>query len=158
MELELDEIMEQWKRVRPDLDPEPMGICGDIWRVGGKLKQGVLANLTKYDLDFAAFDVLLTLRRQGSNQALTPAYLAKEMMLSTSAMTNRIDRLEKRALVTRSHDPEDRRSLKISLTEAGFKLADEVVTTHVATEEELIKGLTKEERITLRLLLSKITA
>ena len=40
----------------------------------------------------------------------------------------------------------DRRSLKIALTDAGFALADELLTSHVATEESLLAPLSKEER------------
>lgn len=117
---EMDAILRQWRRERPDIDPAPMAVCGDTWRAEERLKQGVLANLAQYDLDFAGFDVILTLRRQGRGETLSPSALAKEMMLSTSAMTNRLDRLEKRGLVQRRVDPNDRRGLKIVLSEDGF--------------------------------------
>ena len=117
---DIDTILAQWRRERPDIDPAVMAVCGEVWRAGERLRQAVLANLSGYDLDFAGFDVLLTLRRQGRGHTLTPSALAKEMMLSTSAMTNRLDRLEKRGLVERTMDPADRRSLQIVLTDAGF--------------------------------------
>lgn len=152
----MDSILEQWHRERPDIDPSPMVVCGAVWRAAETLRVGVLANLAKHDLDFAGFDVLLTLRRQGRGQSLSPSALAKEMMLSTSAMTNRLDRLEKRGLLKRESDPNDRRGLKIVLTDEGFSLADELVVSHVATEEQMLADLTEAERDTLRASLSKI--
>lgn len=152
----MDAILDQWRRERPDIDPAPMAVCGQIWRAGDLLKQGVLRNLAQYDLDFAGFDVLLTLRRQGKGETLSPSVLAKEMMLSSSAMTNRLDRLEKRGLVQRQADPSDRRSLKVRLSDEGFDLADELVVSHVATEESMLAGLTRQERDMLRNLLSKV--
>ncbi|MCZ4280719.1 MarR family transcriptional regulator [Kiloniella laminariae] len=152
----MDSILAQWRRERPDIDPSPMAVCGEIWRAGERLRQEVLANLVQYNLDFAGFDVLLTLRRQGKGETLSPSALAKDMMLSTSAMTNRLDRLEKRGLVLRASDPQDRRGLKIALTEEGFAMADEIVASHVRTEENMISELTETERDQLRNLLGKI--
>lgn len=152
----MDTILAQWRRERPDIDPSPMAVCGDVWRASERLRQGVAANLSGYGLDLAGFDVLLTLRRQGRGGSLSPSDLAKEMMLSTSAMTNRLDRLEKRGLIERKNDPDDRRSLKIVLSDEGFALADELVVSHVETEERLLAALTDEERDHLRTLLNKI--
>jgi len=153
----IDDILQQWNRERPDIDPTPMAICGDIWRAADVLRQGVMANLKNYDLDFPQFDVVLTLRRQGKGKTLSPSHLAKEMMLSTSAMTNRLDRLEKRGLIKRINDPNDRRGLKIALTDEGFDLTEGLVVSHVATEEKMLESLSQEEGEQLRALLAKIT-
>ena len=155
-EADLDAILAQWRRERPDIDAAPMAVCGAVWRAGDRLRQGVLANLTQYDLDFAGFDVILTLRRQGRGEALSPSALAKDMMLSTSAMTNRLDRLEKRGLITRMTDPKDRRGLKIVLSDEGFALADKIVATHVDTEERMLAELAPAERDQIRTLLAKV--
>ena len=155
----LDAILAQWRRARPDIDPGPMAVCGAIWRAGERLRQGIGANLTGADLDFAGFDVLMTLRRQGEQGgSLTPSELAKDMMLSTSAMTNRLDRLEKRRLIARQADPADRRSLRIVLTEEGFALIERLVGAHVATEERLLDKLDAAERAQLKALLAKVAA
>ena len=154
--LALETIIAQWQRERPDIDPSVIAVCGAVWRAGDTLRQGVLQNLSAYELDFAAFDVLLTLRRQGRGQALSPSALAREMMLSTSAMTNRLDRLEKRGLLERGRDPDDRRALQIILTDAGFELADNIVVSHVATEERMLAGLSDAERDQILVLMGKI--
>lgn len=152
----MDSILMQWKKERPDIDSRPMAVCGQIWRTGEILRQGVTANWSKYGLDLAGSDVILTLRRQGHGATLSPSELAKEMMLSTSAMTNRLDRLEKRGLIRRAMDPNDRRGLRIVLSDEGFALADEMVVTHVATEEQMLSDLTTTERDQIRSLLNRI--
>lgn len=152
----IDNILAQWRHERPDIDPSPMAVVGEVWRAGERLRQGVVANVASADLDFAGFDVLLTLRRNGRAQALSPSTLAKDMMLSTSAMTNRLDRLEKRGLIARKTDPEDRRGLQIMLTDAGFALVDGLVASHVETEERMLAALSQAERAILRELLGKI--
>ncbi len=152
----MDSIVMQWRKQRPDIDPTPMAVCGQIWRTSDILRQGVVANWSNYDMDLAGSDVILTLRRQGHGATLSPSELASDMMLSTSAMTNRLDRLEKRGLIRRAMDPNDRRGLRIELSNEGFALADEMVVTHVATEEQMLSVLTKPERDQIRFLLGKI--
>ncbi|WP_198302316.1 MarR family transcriptional regulator [Bosea sp. AS-1] len=152
----MDSILAQWRRERPDIDPSVMAVCGDLWRAADRVRDGVAANLTADDLDLAGFDVLLTLRRQGRGSALSPSELAQDMMISTSAMTNRLDRLQKRGLIERLADPQDRRALRVVLTEAGFALAERIVVSHVATEERLVSALSPDERAELRRLLAKI--
>ena len=152
----METILSQWQRERPDIDASPMAVCGEIWRASERVRQGVLANLSHYDLDLAGFDVILTIRRQGRGETLSPSALAEEMMLSTSAMTNRLERLEKRGLIERSMDPNDRRGIKVKLTDEGFSLADEMVVSHVETEERMLSALSATERTQLRSLLTKI--
>ncbi|MBL4747621.1 MAG: MarR family transcriptional regulator [Magnetovibrio sp.] len=152
----MEAILMQWRSERPDLDPTPMAVCGQIWRTGETLRQGVATNWLNCDLDIPGADVILTLRRQGHGKTLSPSKLAKEMMLSTSAMTNRLDRLENRELIKRTLDPNDRRGLKIILSDKGFALADEMVVSHIATEEKMLAALTNVERDQLRFLLGKI--
>jgi DNA-binding MarR family transcriptional regulator len=155
----LDSILMQWRRARPDIDASPMAVCGAIWRAAERVRLGVGRNLVGEDLDFAGFDVLMTLRRQGERGgSLTPSELAKDMMLSTSAMTNRLDRLEKRGLIARQADPQDRRSLRIVLTAEGFALIERLVVSHVATEAALISALSPAEREQLKALLAKVAA
>ncbi|MBO6827325.1 MAG: MarR family transcriptional regulator [Sneathiella sp.] len=153
-----DEVVKQWQQARPDLDPRPMAVCGDIWRIGDLLKQGVLANLKPHKLDFPQFDVLMTLRRQPEAKHLSPSELAGEMMLSASAMTNRLDRLEARGFIQRVSDPSDRRSQKIALTKEGFDIIDSLVSSHLSTEEGMLAPLSQEEREQLRGLISKLLA
>lgn len=152
----MESILAQWRRERPDIDPEPMAVCGEIWRSGDRLRQGVLANVSNYNLDIPGFDVILTLRRQGRGETLSPSALAQEMMLSTSAMTNRLDRLERRGLVQRITDLDDRRGLKIALSDDGYALADKMVQSHVETEARMLSALTQKEQSHLRTLLTKI--
>lgn len=152
----MDAVLAQWAHERSDLDLSAMGVIGDILQNAEALRRGVLAVWAEVGLDFPALDVLLTLRRQGRGSALTPSALATEMMLSTSAMTNRIDRLEKSGFVRRESDPDDRRSVRVQLTEDGFQLAEDMLPVHTARQQEMLRDLSEEDRTQLRALLAKI--
>lgn len=102
--------------------------------------------VARFDLTHGEFDVLAALRRSGSPFTLTPTVLARTLMLSPAAMTNRLDRLEKAGLVTRAIDPGNRRSMRVSLTDPGRTRVDEAVTEHVANEVRLLSGLSATDR------------
>ncbi|MBC7282497.1 MarR family transcriptional regulator [Hoeflea sp.] len=149
-------IQAQWRAARPDLDCRPMAVFGQLWRSSQFAMRAVEANLKQYDLDMAGFDVLLTLRRQENGEALTPGDLARDMMMSPPAMTNRIDRLVARQLVERHADPDDRRALRVGLTEQGRVLADRAVETHLQVEQGLLQTLSQSDRDQLVALLGRI--
>lgn len=149
-------IQAQWRAARPDLDCRPMAVIGQLWRSSQVAMRAVETNLKRYDLDMAGFDVLLTLRRQADGRALTPGELARDMMMSPPAMTNRIDRLVARTLVERHADPDDRRALRVRLTSEGRALADTAVETHLAVEEGLLSALSQTDRDQLTGLLARL--
>ncbi|QKC81649.1 MarR family transcriptional regulator [Mesorhizobium sp. NZP2077] len=149
--------IEQWKRERPDLDVSPMGVLGRLNEASSLIARDRLAPLfARYELQAGEFDVLATLRRSGSPYALTPTALYEATMVTSGAMTNRLDRLETSGLIQRGPHPNDRRGIVVRLTEKGFALIDEAVTAHVANEHEILAGLTRTEQETLSRLLEKL--
>ncbi|UXS40805.1 MarR family transcriptional regulator [Agrobacterium tumefaciens] len=151
----VDHILAQWRRERPDLDVGPMGLLGRLNRLTTHLGREVEAVLLKHGLSSSAFDVLATLRRSGSPYRLSPGDLLAMTMVSSGTMTNRIDQLEKAGLVERIHNPNDRRSVLISLTERGFAIVEEAAGAHVENQHRLVAGLNEEERATLNRLLKR---
>ncbi|BCH07414.1 MarR family transcriptional regulator [Mesorhizobium sp. 131-3-5] len=149
--------IEQWKRERPDLDVSPMGVLGRLNEASSLIARDRLAPLfARFGLQAGEFDVLATLRRSGSPYALTPTDLYEATMVTSGAMTNRLDRLEKAGLILRGPHPNDRRGIVVQLTEKGLALIDEALTAHVANEHEIVAGLTPAERETLSHLLEKL--
>src|SRR5690606_39108782 len=118
----IDEVIKQWRRERPDLDPTPLAVVGRILRLSCHFERQTNEALKPFDLPIWGFDLLGTLRRSGEPYTLTPTELMKSAMLSSGAMTNRIDRLETMGLVERKPAPNDRRSLHVVLTPKGLEL------------------------------------
>lgn len=156
MQDRLDEILAQWKRERPDLDTRAMGLVGRIQRAGAALRPLLDATHATSSLQGESFDVLASLRRSGAPYQLSPTQLYREMMLTSGAMTNRIDRLEQTGLVARRPDPNDRRGTLVRLTAKGKALIDAAASKHVANEEALLSGLSTRERQQLNDLLRKL--
>ncbi|WP_064707681.1 MarR family winged helix-turn-helix transcriptional regulator [Rhizobium bangladeshense] len=151
----VDRILAQWRRERPDLDVEPMGILGRLKRLGTHLGREVEAVLMTHGLSTSAFDVLATLRRSGAPHRLSPGELLEMTMVSSGTMTNRIDQLEKAGLVERIVNPQDRRSVLIALTEKGLATVEEAVGAHVANQQRLTRNLTAEDKAAFDRLLKK---
>ncbi|MBY5364657.1 MarR family transcriptional regulator [Rhizobium leguminosarum] len=154
----VDKILAQWRRERPDLDVEPMGILGRLKRLSTHLGREVEAVLMQQGLSSSAFDVLATLRRAGSPHRLSPGELLEMTMVSSGTMTNRIDQLEKAGYVERILNPEDRRSVLIALTEKGLATVEIAVDAHVANQHRLSQNLSAADKAELDRLLRKFLA
>ena len=79
-------------------------------------------------------------------------------MLSSAGVTSRVDRLERRGLVRRLPDPDDRRGVIVELTDEGLELVDAAVAANTASDRQLLERLTPEEIETLEGLLRKLLA
>ena len=82
--------------------------------------------------------------------------LAKRTDLSSGAMTNRLDRLEKAGLVTRLPDPDDRRGVLIELTGEGEKKWVATAKVQAAYENLIGAALNKREKEQLNSLLRRL--
>lgn len=152
----VDRIAAQWEEQRPDLDTSPMQLVGRLHRVGALLDAGLATVFAEHGLGNGDFDVLAALRRAGEPFRLTPTELSRSMMITSGAVTKRVDRLERRGLVRRSVSPEDGRGRLVGLTDAGRRLVDSLVEKHLANEDRLLAALSPRERAQMIGLLRKL--
>lgn len=148
-------LMEQWRIERPDLDVSPMGVIGRLHRLSAALHDQLRPVFAAAGLSDGEFDILASLRRSGAPYELTPGELSATTMVTSGAVTKRLDRLEGAGLVSRSVCSDDARSRRIRLTPEGLALVDRLVGEHVANEHRLLSGLTEAERSRLASLLEK---
>ena len=92
------------------------------------------------------------------NGPMTQTQLAAALVVGRAAVGSIIDQLEKRELVQRTPDPDDRRVWLVENTKAGQKLAVEVVKIDEELRKRLRVGVTKAERQQLAELLLKMSA
>jgi DNA-binding MarR family transcriptional regulator len=142
----IDELVAQWAVQRPDLDTDVMAVIARLLAVGELVGRRIDGAAAEHGLDRGQGDVLFTLRRAGPPYRLSPTQLAGSLLVTSGTMTNRLDRLQRRRLIERVANPTDRRGMDVRLTAEGVRLADELVTAHVANEEELLAPLSGRER------------
>ncbi|MEP5760351.1 MAG: MarR family transcriptional regulator [Litoreibacter sp.] len=143
---DMNKIMAQWAKQRPDLDTEPMALIGRIVRLSAKLTEEMGKTFAQHGLNGASFDMLATLLRSGPPHALSPNQLLETMMVTSGTMTNRIDQLEKDDLVARVKNSTDKRSVLVQLTTKGHEVINAAVTDHVETQKRLVGGVSETER------------
>lgn len=154
---EVDRIVAAWMTQRPDLDFSPLEVLSRVARLARHLDRARREAFRRSDLESWEWDVLSALRRGGEPYQLSPKQLLQQTLVSSGAMTNRIDRLVGRRLVRREPDPADRRSVLVTLTDEGRTRVDAAITRLVDAESLLLDALAPAERARLATLLRRLS-
>ncbi|UDY25230.1 MarR family winged helix-turn-helix transcriptional regulator [Nocardioides sp. Kera G14] len=148
-------VIAQWRQERPDLDPSPQGIIGRLHRIALRLTDELVATYADHGLGEGEFDILATLRRSGPPYALTPTELAAQTMVTSGAITKRVDRCVTQGWVTKERADDDGRGRVVALTSQGRELIDDAFTAHLANEARLLEGFNSAERAELERMLER---
>lgn len=111
------------------------------------------SHLQDFGVTAAQFKVLIIVAQYGVD---TPAELCRFLSLDSGSMTRMLDRLEQKALIARRRCADDRRQVRLGLTEDGQKLADQLPQIGAAAMNELVGVLAADELATLERLLTKV--
>jgi len=152
----IDQLQEDWSEERPDLDSEAMGVVLRIQALEKILGDQVSERLRDHGLQWWQYDVLSALRRQGKPYRMAATELAEASMLTSGAMTNRIDRLEQKGLVRRLHDPADRRRVLVELTAEGVERVENATKARFEIAAAAVSGLDRRSRRQLSNLLRSL--
>ncbi|MCL1869262.1 MAG: MarR family transcriptional regulator [Promicromonosporaceae bacterium] len=155
---EVDRIVADWRRERPDLAVEPLEVFSRVTRLARHLDRARRVAFATHDLETWEFDVLSALRRAGSPYELSPGALVTATLVTSGTMTNRIDRLEGRGLVERHRSPDDRRGVVVRLTASGLTRVDDALTDLLAREARMLESLDAHHRPDLAALLRTLSA
>jgi DNA-binding MarR family transcriptional regulator len=142
----VDRIIEAWRRRDPDLDASPLEVVGRLLICAGYLDRAIVAALEPFGLSFGDFDVLNTLRRRGERDGTKPRDLAQSSLITSGAMTSRLDRLERAGLIERDPDPTDRRGVLVRLTREGERRAEQALHAVIGADEAFLEPLSERQR------------
>ena len=154
---EVDRIVDAWLRERPDLNFAPLQVLSRVGRLSKHLDRARRTAFSRSELESWEFDVLSALRRAGHPYELSPKMLLLQTLVSSGTMTNRIDRLVERGLVTRRTDPNDGRGILVGMTSGGLTRVDAAITRLVDAEAELLDTLSPADQERLAALLRKLS-
>lgn len=133
-----------------------MGVVGRISRTSSLLDKSIARALASHGLQPGEFDVLATLRRSGEPFRMTVAELLGGAMVTSGAVTNRLNRLTTKGFIEREPDPSDRRSVIVELTAKGRAVLDGALVDHVENERVLLATLNPSEQDQLARLLRQL--
>jgi DNA-binding MarR family transcriptional regulator len=136
----------------PQIDPAVEGIVTRIGKASRQLDAEMRASLAHVGLTKEEFKVLIELHAGPQ----THGALSRQLEVSTGVMTNRLDKLERAGLVSRSKDPSDRRGVMLALTDAGAERLDAYIDRGARRERQLLDGLSVRDKRQLNELLTKL--
>ena len=137
----VDELLQQWSAERPRMDVSALGVVVRIQMLAKLLSQRTAGVLKDHGLKHWEYDVLSVLRRQGEPFELPSTELADAALLTTGAMTTRIDGLEKRGLVQRRRSLQDGRSVLVRLTPRGAEVVDRAIEARLEEAREVLANI-----------------
>jgi DNA-binding MarR family transcriptional regulator len=151
-------VLGGWVAARPELEMEALQVTARLSRIGPLLARRQEEVFGQFALGRGEVGALSALRIAGAPYRLSPTRLSRGLMLSSAGVTSRIDRLERRGLVRRLPDPDDRRGVIVELTDKGLEVVDAAVAALTTSDRELLDRLDPEEVKQLEGLLRKFLA
>lgn len=151
----VDDIQDAWRRERPDIDVTSIGAITRVWRLARHLQRFRQRALAELGVDEVTLDALAVLRRSGPPHRLTAGQMQRASLITTGAVTQRLDRLERDGLVRRESDPEDGRVVWVQLTPKGRATIDGVVAGLMERENAMLAPLSPAQQRTLTRLLRR---
>lgn len=141
-----DELVEQWAKAVPQIDPQVERIVDRLLISARYLDRLAASVSAPHDLQLADYEIVARLYWVGPPHRLRPSQLAAGTLAPATSVTSRLDRLEKRGLIERIADPSDRRVLAAGLTSAGCAQFEQIVAEQAKVERALFDQLSAADR------------
>jgi DNA-binding MarR family transcriptional regulator len=154
----VDRVVQAWAAERPDVDASPIQIIGRVSRLSRQIDHRLKSVFNQHGLEAWEYDLLASLRRAGPPYELTAGQILEALMITSGAVTNRIDRLEQRGYVERRQPSGDKRFVRVRLTAAGRRVMDAALPDHLANESAILAPLSDTEQRQLARLLRRLQA
>jgi DNA-binding MarR family transcriptional regulator len=139
----------------PGVDLEVEGIVDRIMGLQRRFHRMLDDTVAEHGLTHGEWKMLCSLRK-APERSRTAGDLAKRMDLSSGAMTNRLDRLEKAGHVRRVACTKDRRSVQVELTDEGYQAWTRSLNAAAEKEALIASALTDDEKQLLNGLLRRL--
>ncbi len=104
-------------------------------------------HIRKLGLTMSQFDVIATL---GNTTGMSCRDIGEKTLMVKGTLTGVLDRLEKKQLITRAENPQDKRSVLVQLTATGQRVFESAFPAHLAYLERAFKRLGKQRLATLQ--------
>jgi DNA-binding MarR family transcriptional regulator len=126
-----------------------------LHQVRGRLVTAIDAELGPLDITWAQWGTLLKI---ANGHARTASELCRSMAGDTGSMTRMLDRLEQKGLIRRERSAQDRRIVRLFLTEDGQKLYPQLPPIAVKVLNRHLRGFSRDELETMKGFLRRMLA
>ncbi len=132
-----------WQRERPDLDLENFLLAIYLMRTGTLLERAYDRHCQRsYGVNGGDMRVMLALRRSGPPYVKRPTDLFRALLVTSGAITKKVDRLEAVGYVERLPDPSHSGGFLVHLTKKGLNVVEDAVQ-HLATQSALSPAMSQ---------------
>jgi DNA-binding MarR family transcriptional regulator len=152
----VDRLLARLDTVGVDIDLEVEGIVDRVGHINKRVHAALKETLVDYGLTPEDWGLMTTLSLRKEGKQSSPGALARDLDLSSGAMTSRLDRLEDLGYVRRLRDPEDRRGVLVELTDEGRAAWSKAMAVQGRKEAFFASALSQREQRQLNDLLRKL--
>ena len=153
----VDHVLEQWAAAAPDADFRAIELSFRISRAAFYYDAGWAKQAEEHGITVGESLIIAALRRAGPPFCLRPAEMVKALLVTPSGITRQVERLVARGLVEKTRQPSDRRSVTITLTARGRRVAEaQFASLPNRIEQRLLLEFTPTERAEFVRLLRKL--
>lgn len=142
----VENVLHEWARARPDLDTAPFAVIGRIYRLSMVFERRLGRVIKSCGLSRGTFDILAALRRAGPPHRLTPTELYNALLVTSGAITHRLNQLEDAGFVERKVSSNDRRVTFVFLTRHGKRRVDDVATEVFKHEHSILAPISQQQQ------------
>jgi DNA-binding MarR family transcriptional regulator len=139
-----------------EIDPDVEGVVDRMSAINKHVQRAFDDTLAGHGINHGDYKLLLRLATRDEAHRISAGELGRMLMLSSGAMTNRLDRLESAGLIRRVPDPRDRRGVLVELTPTGESTIDNAVIEQAAKEKDVLGALGRGDLATLNALLRRV--
>lgn len=154
----VDRLREEWERQLPSVDFSPVAAATRIMRMWAIIDSQTEHFARAFGFGAGDADVLVSLRRHGPPFRLRPSELQRLCVVTSGAITGRIDRLAGLGLVQRLDFAVDRRGSEVHLTRRGVRVAEKLMREifEKGAMPRALRKLTQRDRQTFEGLLERL--
>ena len=136
----------------------PENALREMIRVFGLVEKVMQPYFARFGISGAQWGIMRNLHRaeQDGLPGLRLTDLSERLLIRPPSVTGVVDRLQRAGLVIRRGSTTDLRSKRVSLTDAGRRLVEQVLAVHSTQVDAVLAGLEPHERVELQRLLSRL--
>lgn len=135
-------------------------LANESWEALLKAHSRIMRDFQKdknwQELSMSEYDVLYTLKK--ANKPIRLHTLEYNVLLSQPALSRLVERLQKRGLIDKTVDPEDRRAQLLTITQKGVETQKRVGRAHAKSVHRAMQNLSSGEKEQLKNLTEKLIA
>lgn len=132
-------------------------VCTALMRIGTRMATGFDQHFARFGITQSQFRVLLAVWEQGGSEGIAPSTLADYLLIERGTVSVLTNRMVERDWLSREPG-ENRRTFRLSLTEAGKQVLQEAIPRAIALADQTLSGISLEELLQMKTQLEQIEA